>query len=123
MRKQTFELQKWADFVATDHGSAPFTVEGIAPDYGLVAFHGRGKGGKTTLLIHAGAGRIASGQPFLERATTQKPVVYLNYEMGFSYVKELLSAGGPCPDEAYILNRPEPVLQVATVEALIPASR
>ena len=46
-------------------------------------------------------------------------MVYLNYEMGFSYLKALLIAGGPCPDEAYILNRPEPVLQTATVEALM----
>jgi hypothetical protein len=53
-RKETLALQSWADFVATDHGNAPFTVEGIAPDVGLLAFHGRGKGGKTTLLIHAG---------------------------------------------------------------------
>src|SRR5687767_9159631 len=72
------ELQKWADFVATDHGSDPFTVDGIAPDCGLIAFHGRGKGGKTTLLIH-GSRAIAAGVPFLDRSTVQKPVVYLNY--------------------------------------------
>jgi len=116
--ERNFELQTWGAFVTTDHGSAPFTVEGIAPDCGLVAFHGRGKGGKTTLLIH-GSRAVAGGEPFLGRATVQKPVVYLNYEMGFSYLKELLSAGGPCPDEAYILNRPEPVLQTVTVEAIM----
>ncbi len=116
--ERIFELQKWKDFVATDHGSAPYTVHEIAPDCGLIALHGRGKGGKTTLLIHGGRA-IAGGEPFLERATIKKPVVYLNYEMGFSYLKELLSAGGSCPDEAYILNRPEPVLQTVTVEALM----
>jgi len=116
--ERIFELQTWGAFVATDHGSAPSTVEGIAPDCGVVAFHGRGKGGKTTFLIH-GSRAIACGEPFLGRATVQKPVVYVNYEMGFSYLKELLTAGGPCPDEAYILNRPEPVLQVVTVEALM----
>jgi DNA-binding transcriptional ArsR family regulator len=39
--------------------------------------------------------------------------------MGFAYLQKLLGAGGPCPEEAYILNRPEPVLQMATVEALM----
>jgi hypothetical protein len=118
VRNETLDLHTWADFVATDHGSAPFTIEGIAPDAGLVAFHGRGKGGKTTLVIHASRA-IAVGKPFLDRATTQKPVLYLNYEMGFAYLKELLNAGGPCPEEAYIVNRPEPVLQIATIEALM----
>ena len=118
VRKETLTLQTWADFVATEHGSGPFTVEGIAPDSGLVAFHGRGKGGKTTFLIHC-ARSIAAGETFLERATVKKPVVYLNYEMGYSYLKELLIAGGSCPEEAYILNRPEPVLQIVTVEALM----
>jgi hypothetical protein len=113
-----FQLQTWAEFLATDHGSALCTVDGIAPNDGLVAFHGRGKGGKTTFLIHA-ARSIASGETFLERATVKKPVVYLNYEMGFSYLKDLLRAGGPCPKDAYILNRPEPVLQTSTVEALM----
>ena len=118
VRKETLTLQTWADFVAMDHGGQAFTVDGIAPDYGLVAFHGRGKGGKTTFLIHGGRS-IAAGETFLERATVKKPVVYLNYEMTYSYPKELLIAGGPSPEEAYILNRPEPVLQIATVEALI----
>jgi hypothetical protein len=39
--------------------------------------------------------------------------------MGLAYLKKLLTAGGPCPDEAYILNRPEPILQVSTVENLM----
>jgi hypothetical protein len=39
--------------------------------------------------------------------------------MGFAYLQQLLGAGGPCPDEAYILNRPEPVLQMATMEAIM----
>lgn len=118
LRRNEIGLQTWAEFVATDHGSAPFTVEGIAPDCGLVAFHGRGKAGKTTLLIHA-ARAVATGEPFLDRATTPKPVVYLNYEMGFAYLKELLTAGGVCPENAFILNRPEPVLQVMTIESLM----
>lgn len=113
-----FPLQTWAGFLSTDFAELPFTIEGLAPDSGLIAFHGRGKDGKTTFLIHA-CRSIATGQPFLNKATVQKPVVYLNYEMGFSYLQKLLGAGGACPDEAYILNRPEPVLQTATIETLM----
>jgi AAA domain len=113
-----FPLQTWGAFLKTDFAELPYTIEGLAPDSGLVAFHGRGKDGKTTFLIHA-CRAIASGQPFFSKATLQKPVVYLNYEMGFAYLQTLLGAGGPCPEEAYILNRPEPVLQMATVETLM----
>jgi len=113
-----FPLQTWAAFIDMNFDEQPFTVQGIAPDAGLIAFHGRGKDGKTTLLIHC-CRAVATGQTFLDKPTHQKPVVYLNYEMGFSYLKELLAKGGPCPAEAYILNRPEPVLQMDTVDALM----
>jgi 5S rRNA maturation endonuclease (ribonuclease M5) len=53
-------LQTWTDFLSTDFTDQPFTIEGIAPEAGLIAFHGRGKDGKTTLLIH-GCRAIASG--------------------------------------------------------------
>jgi hypothetical protein len=76
------------------------------------------RNGKTTFLIH-GCRAIAGGQPFLEKATVKKPVVYLNYEMSFGYLQKLLAAGGPCPEEAYILNRPEPLLQMQTIETLM----
>jgi hypothetical protein len=104
--------------LTTDFAEQPYTIEGLAPDCGLIAFHGRGKDGKTTFLIH-GSRSIASGQLFLNRQTVQKPVVYLNYEMGFSYFQKLLAAGGSCPAEAYVLNRPEPVLQMTTIERLM----
>jgi AAA domain-containing protein len=113
-----FPLQTWKQFISTDHDNQPMTIEGVAPDSGLIVFHGRGKDGKTTALIHAGRA-IASGQPFLDRQSTPKPVIYVNYEMGFAYLKELLAAGGECPQYAYILNRPEPILQMATIEALM----
>jgi len=113
-----FPLQTWGAFLNTDFSELPYTIEGLAVDSGLVAFHGRGKDGKSTLLIHA-CRAIASGRPFLGRATQAKPVVYLNYEMGFGYLQKLLREGGPCPEDAYILNRPEPVLQIPTVEAIM----
>src|SRR4029453_5094439 len=70
-----FPLQTWGAFLKTDFAELPYTIEGLAPDSGLVAFHGRGKDGKTTFLIHA-CRAIASGQPFFSKATLQKPVVY-----------------------------------------------
>jgi len=116
--QKEISLQTWGDFLNTPVDAQPYTIESLAPDSGLIAFHGRGKDGKTTLLIHA-CRAIANGDPFLGKATTQKPVVYLNYEMGFDYLQKLLRAGGACPVEAFILNRPEPVLQTTTVEALM----
>ena len=113
-----FPLQTWGAFLNTDFSELPYTIEGLAVDSGLVVFHGRGKDGKSTLLIHA-CRAVASGRPFLGRATQAKPVVYLNYEMGFGYLQKLFREGGPCPDDAYILNRPEPVLQIPTVEAIM----
>ena len=100
--KETSGLQSWAEFVSAEHNGAPYSIDGIAPDSGLIAFHGRGKGGKSTMLIHA-ARAIATGATFLDRATIKKPVVYLNYEMGLDYLKQLLTAGGPCPEEGYVL--------------------
>jgi hypothetical protein len=113
-----FPLTSWGAFTTADFGGEPYTIEGLAPDSGLIAFHGRGKDGKSTFLIHA-CRAIADGRPFLERATVQKPVAYLNYEMGFNYLQKLIKAGGACPDEAYIINRPEPLLQMATVETVM----
>jgi AAA domain-containing protein/primase-like protein/bifunctional DNA primase/polymerase-like protein/helix-turn-helix protein len=112
------DLQTWGDFLATDFGELPYTVEGLTPDAGLVAFHGRGKDGKSTLIIHA-CRAIATGQPFLGRATRQKPVIYVNYEMGFGYLQKLFREGGECPSDAYVSNRPEPVLQLSTIEAIM----
>src|SRR5262249_17871451 len=63
----------WAEFAAMELEGGPSTIEAMLPDQGEAVIHGRGKEGKTTLVIHA-CRAIATGQPFLGRATTPKPV-------------------------------------------------
>ncbi|MCZ6906695.1 MAG: hypothetical protein O7G28_05370 [Deltaproteobacteria bacterium] len=48
----------------------------------------------------------------------KKPVVYVNYEMAEDYLQILLGAGD-CPNEAYLVSRPEAVLSLGTIESLI----
>jgi len=117
VRNESLVLQTWADFVATEPEQGGGTIEGMAPDAGLLGIIGRGKGGKTTLAMHMGRS-IAEGKPFLRQATQQKPVVYVNYEMPPSYLHYLVKMGG-CPDGTYLISRPEPVLSITTVETII----
>jgi hypothetical protein len=109
--------QTWGEFINTDFGGLPYTVRDILMDQGLAVIHGRGKQQKSTLVIHL-LRAIATGRPFLEKETTRKGVLYLNYEMGFDYLQKLLRAGGDPPPNALVLNRPEPVLQLETVDKL-----
>ena len=105
------DLLAWREYLTTITGQQNcWTVEGLLPAIGLAVLQGRGKQGKSTLVRHL-CGAVASGQQFLRRATTAKPVVYVNYEMPDSYMKLLLNAA-EIPSNAFILNWPEPVLQL-----------
>jgi AAA domain len=115
--RNKFQAQTWGKFVATDFGGQPYTIQDLLPDQGLAVIHGRGKEQKTTLVIHE-CRAVATGQAFLGKPTQQKKVLYLNYEMPFAYLQKLLSAGGTVPDDAYVLNRPEPVLTLETIDYL-----
>jgi hypothetical protein len=121
--RNKFQAQTWREFVATDFGGQPYTIQDLLPDQGLAVIHGRGKEQKSTLVIHE-CRAIATGQPFLGKPTQQKKVLYLNYEMPFDYLQKLLKAGGAPPENAYVLNRPEPVLTLEAVnnlfESLVP---
>jgi hypothetical protein len=108
-------LQTWQEYLSTTPEIRHDTIDNMAPDSGLVALSGRGKQGKTTLLLH-GVRSVANGLPFLNRRTKQKPVIYVNYEMGDAYLRTLLEAAGQPPVNAYILNRPELILRLETVE-------
>ncbi len=57
-------LQTWQDFINADYGELPAVIQGLTPDAGLVAFHGRGKDGKTTFAIHACAGPLPAANCF-----------------------------------------------------------
>jgi len=112
-------LQSWGEYVNSVPEAREYTVDGILPECGLVVCSGRGKEGKSTLIIHA-CRSIAAGEPFLDRPTIQKPVVYINYEMPPDYLGDLLGAAD-CPENAYIVDRPDPVLTLPTIKKLIEA--
>jgi len=94
-----------------------WTVDGILPDSGLGVLGGRHKRGKSTLVMHLSRS-VEAGAPFLERATRQAPVVYVNYEMPLDYFASLAKAE-PVPKHFYVIDRPEPKLKMETVGAVI----
>jgi hypothetical protein len=115
--RNKFQAQTWGEFIDAEPDSEECTIADIMPAQGLAVLGGRGKEAKSTLIIH-GARAIANGSTFLGKATKARPVLYLNYEMPHGYLKKLLMAGGEPPTNAYVLNRPEPLLQLETVDYL-----
>jgi hypothetical protein len=114
--RNKFQVQTWGEFIDTEPDSEECTIA-IMPAQGFAVLGGRGKEAKSTLIIHA-ARAVATGTAFLGKATLLRPVLYLNYEMPHGYLKKLLRAGGEPPANAHVLNRPEPLLQLETVDYL-----
>ena len=111
------ELLTWGEFLSVAPTERKWTVEGLLADTGLSVLQGRGKAGKSTLALHLCAA-VAAGKPFLGRATKEKPSVYVNFEMPPDYLQQLLRECGT-PVNAYLLNWPEPVLQLETLATVI----
>src|SRR5262245_19533221 len=111
------EIQTLYDVLNAVPEERQWTVDGILPDSGLGVLGGRHKRGKSTLVIHLSRS-VEAGAPFLERATRQAPVVYLNYEMPLDYFASLAKAE-PVPKHFYVIDRPEPKLKMETVGAVI----
>src|SRR4030095_14803829 len=72
---------------------------------------------KSTLVMHLSRS-VEAGAPFLERATRQAPVVYVNYEMPLDYFASL-SKAEPVPNHFYVIDRPEMRLKTETIAAVI----
>jgi len=115
--RKEIKLQTWEEFLSTAPEEREYTINGILPDSGLVVLLGRGKHGKSTLAVHA-CRAISTGWEFLERQTKKKTIVYVNYEMSEDYLQTLLRAGD-CPKGAFIINRPEPILTLKTIENIM----
>src|SRR5262245_53236519 len=111
------EMQTLDDVLNAVPKERQWTVDGILPDSGLGVLGGRHKRGKSTLVIHLSRS-VEAGAPFLERATRQAPVVYVNYEMPLDYFASL-SRIEPIPKHFYVIDRPEPKLKMETVGAVI----
>jgi hypothetical protein len=117
VRNNKFQAQTWGEFIESEPDSEEFTIQDILPAQGLAVLGGRGKEAKSTLIIHV-ARAIANGTVFLGKPTMKRSVLYLNYEMPHGYLKKLLRVGGEPPANAHVLNRPEPLLQLQTVDYL-----
>jgi AAA domain len=115
--RNKFQAQTWGEFIEAEPDSEEFAIEDIMPAQGLAVLGGRGKEAKSTLIIHV-ARAIANGTAFLHKPTMKRSVLYLNYEMPHGYLKKLLRVGGEPPANAHVLNRPEPLLQLETVDYL-----
>jgi AAA domain len=111
------EMQTLQDVLNRVPEERQWTVDGMLPDSGLGVLGGRHKRGKSTLVIHLSRS-VEAGAPFLERATRQAPVVYVNYEMPLDYFASL-SKAEPVPKHFYVIDRPEPKLKMETVGAVI----
>ncbi len=75
-----------------------WVVEGLLPSSGLSGEIGKPKAGKTTLVRNLVL-CVARGEPFLDRATVQGPVIYLALEEKLSEVKKHFKDMGATGDE------------------------
>ena len=112
------ELLTWQEYLAKAPTVREWTVNEMIPETGLGVIQGRGKQGKSTMVRHL-CGAVATGGQFLGRDTKEKPILYINYEMADDYL-QLLIRSADVPANAYIVNRPEPILRLETIEALLP---
>ncbi len=110
-------LLTWEQFLSATPATREWTVHEMIPEVGLGVIQGRGKQGKSTLVIHL-CRAVGAGKPFLGRETKQKPTVYLNHEMPDDYL-QLLIRSAEVPANAFIFNRPEPILRLETIEGII----
>lgn len=74
-------IESFADVVAEELPPQRFLVDGLVPAGQLVMLGGRGKAGKSWLVLQLIAA-IDAGLPFLGRATTRGKVLYLALEDG-----------------------------------------
>ena len=89
----------------------------MIPETGLGVIQGRGKQGKSTIVIHL-CRSVSAGKPFLGRDSKPKATVYINYEMAEDYLQQLMRSGD-IPADSFIVNRPEPTLRLDTIKAII----
>lgn len=74
-------VESFADLVALDFPAQSFLVDGLIPAGQLVMLGGRGKAGKSWLVLQLIAA-VDSGGQFLGRSTTRGKVLYLALEDG-----------------------------------------
>ena len=111
------DLMTWEQFLSKAPTSREWTVQEIIPETGLGVIQGRGKQGKSTMVIHL-CRSVSTGKPFLGRETKQRAAVYINYEMAYDYLQQLIRSG-ETPSQCFVVNRPEPTLSLNTIKSII----
>ena len=109
-------LLTWEQFLSATPSTREWMVHAMIPT-GLGVIQGRGKQGKSTLVIHL-CRAVGLANQFLGRDTRQSPAVYINYEMPDDYLQSLIRSA-EVPAESYVINRPEPILSLNTIDALV----
>ena len=110
-------LLTWEQFLSATPATREWMVHEMIPTTGLGVIQGRGKQGKSTLVIHL-CRAVGLANQFLGRDTRQSPAVYINYEMSDDYLQSLIRSA-EVPAESYVINRPEPILSLKTIDALV----
>jgi Bifunctional DNA primase/polymerase, N-terminal/AAA domain/Primase C terminal 1 (PriCT-1)/Winged helix-turn-helix DNA-binding len=111
------ELMTWEQFLSVAPTAREWTVHEMIPETGLGVIQGRGKHGKSTKAIHL-CRSVSMGKPFLSRHSKQKPTVYINYEMPNDYLQQLIRSA-EVPSQSFVMNRPEPILRLETIKAIV----
>jgi len=110
-------LLSWAEFLSATPVEREWLIDGLIPTTGLGVIQGRGKQGKSTLVIHL-CRALGLATPFLSRHTRQSPAVYINYEMPDDYLQSLIRSA-EVPANSFVINRPEPILRLETIETIV----
>ncbi len=96
-----FDLTGLADLMAEPKEEASSLVDGMLPAAGTSVLVAKPKVGKTTMARQL-AVSVARGQPFLGRATTAGPVIYLALEEKRAEVREHFRAMGASGEDIHV---------------------
>ena len=111
------DLLTWEQFLSATPATREWMVHEMIPTTGLGVIQGRGKQGKSTLVVHL-CRAVGLAKQFLGRDTRQSTAIYVNYEMPDDYLQSLIRSAA-VPAESYVINRPEPILRLDTIDALV----
>lgn len=108
--KYVFMLPQERAALALDSGSRPL-IKGLLDQGAMTVLYGESNSGKTFLAL-AAAWAVATGEPFGDLPTVQRPVVYIVAEGGRGIAKRVAALLAKCPDkyaDAPLLTLTSPV--------------
>ncbi len=113
-----FSLIEAKDLLTSEEPETAWLWEGILPSGGLSLLVAKPKVGKTTFAFNL-ALAVASGEPFLDKATKQALVVFLALEEKRSEIRKKLKARGEIPERLHFHFGSAPEKAIQEVKALI----